>query len=223
MSTVQAPTRPTRTSRIRRMATVIATAGFGLVLFLSDLLDPVGEGSPENLLSAATSNPGGMTTSSLLLLVSSILLIPAVVLIVRLTPGRGAGFANAGAVLLVMGAIGHAMAATFFLVVSALPGAGFDQSELMSLLQHLDSSPSLGISFLFIVSFGFGILFAFIGLKRAKVVPLWVLGAVIAAFLMEVAAPGGQAITLVKQALGALAFGYLAVVASRETPVEEAA
>ena len=183
-------------------------------------LDPVGEGTPENLLSAATSSSGAMTTSSLLLLVSSILLVPAVVAIVRLTPKRGAALANAGAILLVMGALGHAMAATFYLVVAALPGTGLEHAELTKVLQHLDAAPSLAVSFLFIVSFGFGVLFSFIGLRRAGAVPLWVLGAVIAAFLMEVAAPGGHAIALVKQALGVVAFGYLAYAVARPQQVD---
>lgn len=220
MSAVEAPTRSTPTKGLRRMATVAATAGFGVLLFLSELLDPVGEGTPENLLSAATSSSGAMTTSSLLLLVSSILLVPAVVAIVRLTPKRGAALANAGAILLVMGALGHAMAATFYLVVAALPGTGLEHAELTKVLQHLDAAPSLAVSFLFIVSFGFGVLFSFIGLRRAGAVPLWVLGAVIAAFLMEVAAPGGHAIALVKQALGVVAFGYLAYAVARPQQVD---
>jgi len=190
--------------------TAAATAGFGVLLFLSELLDPVGEGTPDNLLSAAASDPGAMMASSLLLLVSSILLIPVAAAIVRLTPTRGAGFANAGVVLLVMGALGHAMAATFYLIVSALPGSGLESTEVGMLLQHLDAAPNLAVSFLFIVAFGFGLLFSFIGLRRARAIPLWVLGTVIAAFLMEVAAPGGQAIALVKQGLGVVASGYLA-------------
>lgn len=216
MSSTQAATRPARTGRLRHIVTVLSTAGFGVLLLLSDLLDPVGDGTAENLLSAATSNSGALTTSSLLLLFSSVLLIPATVAIVRLTPARGAAFANAGAVLLVMGALGHAMAATFYLVVAALPGTGLSEPDLAGVVQYLNEAPSLAVSFLFIVSFGFGLLLAFIGLKRAGVVPLWVLGAVIAAFLMEMAAPGGQAIAAVKQSLGVVAFGYLAYAMSRD-------
>jgi hypothetical protein len=197
------------------MAMIFATAGFGVLLLLSEVLDPVGDGTPENLLSAATNASGRMISSSLLLLVSSVLLVPAIVGIIRLTPRRGAGLANAGAVLLVMGGLGHAMAATYYLVVSALPGSGLDSTEIDSVLQHLDSAPNLAISFVFIVSFGFGLLFSFIGLRRAGAVPTWVLGAVIAAFLMEVAAPGGQGIALVKQGLGVVAFGYLAFALNR--------
>lgn len=215
MSSVETTTRSAKTGGVRRMAMIFATAGFGVLLFLSELLDPVGDGTPENLLSAATNASGGMISSSLILLVSSVLLVPAIVGIVRLAPGRGSGFANAGAVLLVMGGLGHAMAATYYLVVSALPGSGLDSTEIDAVLRHLDSAPNLAISFLFIVSFGLGLLFSFIGLRRAGAVPVWVLGAVITAFLMEVAAPGGQAVALVKQGLGVVAFGYLAFALNR--------
>jgi hypothetical protein len=51
----------------------------------------------------------------------------------------------------------------------------------LDVLERVDSSPNLAIAFVFILSFALGLLLAFIGLRRAGVVPTWVLGAIVGA------------------------------------------
>lgn len=211
MNAAQPRPRPSRTTRLRRRVIAISTAGSALALFASEALDPVGEGTPDNLLAAATTSQGAMVASALVLLLSSVLLVPAVVGIVHLVRHRGAATAHVGGALLVLGGFGHAMAATFYLIVSTMPGRGVDAGQVASLLERVDASPNLAVAFVFILSFALGLLLAFIGLRRARIVPTWVLGAIVAAFAIEFAAPGGYAVGLVKQALGLVAFGYLAL------------
>lgn len=203
---------PSTAVRLRRRTIAVSAVGSAVTLLVSDLLDPVGEGSVNNLLAAATDHTGAMVGSSLLLVLSSILLIPTIVGILGLVIDRGAATTNVGAVLLTLGAFGHAMAATFFLIVSALPEAGLEQDAIATALAHLEDAPNLAIVFVFILTFALGLLVSFIGLWRARVVPTWVLGAIVGAFAIEFAAPGGQAVALVKQALTLVAFSYLTTV-----------
>lgn len=209
-TTLQA--QPIARSHTRRRRTIaLAMVGSAVTLLVSEAMDPVGDGTANNLLAAADTQPTLMVASSLLLLLSAVLLIPAIVGIVQLMPRRGAGIGHLGAVLLTLGAFGHAMAATFFLVVAAMASGPLATADTMALVEHLNTSATLIPAFAFIIAFGFGALLAFIGLYRAGAVPSWVLGTVIGAILLELAAPGDvAALGVVKQALGLVAFTYLA-------------
>lgn len=165
-------------SRRRRPRTIaLATAGTAATLLISDALDPVGDGTAENFVAAATARQGMMVASALLLLLSSVLLVPAIVGIVKLLPHRGSGLGHAGAVLLTMGAFGHAMVATFYLVTSAMPASPIGAQRSTELIEHLNNSPNLAPAFVFIMAFALGLLLCFIGLYRASAIPAWVLGA----------------------------------------------
>lgn len=208
-------------SRRRREKTIaLATAGTAVTLLISDALDPVGDGTAENLVAAATERQGMMIAATLVLLLSAVLLVPAVVGIVKLLPHRGSGVGHAGAVLLTMGAFGHAMIATFYLVTSAMPASPIGAQRTTQLIEHLNNSPNLAPAFVFIIAFALGLLLCFIGLYRAGAVPAWVLGVVVAAFAIEALVPGvNPAVAIVKQTLTLIAFAYLATVHwnSRET------
>ena len=223
MTATTAPDHGSRVRRRSRLTTALATAGTAVTLLASEVLDPVGDGTAENFVAAATGHRAAMITSAWLLLVSAVLLLPAVVGVVRLVPGRGAGLAHAGAVLLTLGAFGHAMAGTFYLVAAELPSPlGVQRAEVA--IDHLNGSAALAPSFVFIMAFALGLLLAFIGLHRGGVVPGWVLGAVAGAFAIEVVAPGDvPAVAVVKQALALVAFVYLAVVLWRGSEVARAA
>lgn len=204
-------TRPLAHNHTRRQRTIaLATVGSAVTLLVSEATDPVGDATAQNLLAAAETHPTLMVVSSLLLLSSAVLLIPAIVGMVRLMPHRGAGVGHAGAVLLALGAFGHAMAATFFLVVAAMPSGPLPTDGLTALVEHLNTSATLIPAFAFIIAFGLGLMLTFIGLHRAGAIPSWVLGTIIGAGLLEFAAPGDvAAIGLVKQSLVLIAFAYL--------------
>lgn len=219
-------------SRRRRQRTIaLATAGTAATLLISEAIDPVGDGTAENFVAAATARQGTMIASALLLLLSAVLLVPAIIGIVKLLPHRGSGLGHAGAVLLTMGAFGHAMAATFYLVTSAMPASPIGAQRTTQLIEHLNNSPNLAPAFVFIIAFALGLLLCFIGLYRASAIPTWVLGAVVGAFAIEILVPGGgPAIALVKQTLTLIAFAYLATVhwnwretESATSPVHEGA
>jgi hypothetical protein len=202
-----------RSERRRRLVIPLATVGTALTLLASEAVDPVGDGTADNLVAAATTHEGAMIASAVLLLLSAVLLIPAIVGMIERMPQRGSGIGHVGAVLLTLGAFGHAMAATFFLVVSAIPDGPSEPAATVALVEHLNTSPSIAVAFVFILAFGLGLLLAFIGLHRAGVIPAWVLGTIVAAFAIEVVAPGDVVgIALVKQTLGLVGFSYLAMV-----------
>lgn len=204
---------PPRSHRRRQWTITLATVGTALSLLISEALDPVGDGTADNFLTAATTRQGTMIASAVLLLLSAVLLIPAIVGIGKLLPHRGSGIGHAGAVFLTLGAFGHAMAAAFYLITSAMPDSPLDAQATTVLIEHLNTSPSLAPVFGFIMAFALGLLLSFIGLYRAGAIPPWVLGTVIAAAAIEILAPGGiPAIALIKQALGLVAFAYLATV-----------
>lgn len=213
MTSTAVPMAGSRSRRRRQRTIALATAGTALTLLISEALDPVGDGTAENFVAAATARQGTMIASALLLLVSAILLVPAIVGIVKLLPHRGSGLGHAGAVLLTLGAFGHAMAATFYLVISAMPSSPIGAQRTTQLIEHLNNSPTLAPAFILITAFALGLLFSFIALHRAGAIPAWVLGAVIGAAAIEVLAPGDvAAIAMVKQALTLIAFAYLALV-----------
>lgn len=199
-------------ARRRRLVVALSLVGTEVALLASEALDPVGDGTADNLVAAGATQEPAMVASSLLLLLSAVLLVPAIGGILRMVPDRGSGLGATGALLLTLGAFGHAMAALFYLVVSAMPGGPWDRAELVALVDHLNTSPNIVVAFVFIMSFGVGSLLAFIGLRRAGAIPTWVLAAVIAASAIELLAPGGiLGLAVLKQALGVVAFGYLAI------------
>ncbi len=212
-----------RTARRRRLVITLATAGTAVTLLASEVTDPVGDGTAANFMAAANAQHGMLITSALLLLLSAVLLVPAVVGVVQQMPGRrGSTIGHAGAALLTLGAFGHAMAALLYLIIAAIPDSPLSVEEATGWVAHLNGSPTIAVAFVLIISYGFGFLLAFIGRWRAGVIPTWVLGTVIAAGAIEIAAPGGIfAIALVKQALGLVAWGYLAWIHWRTAPTAQ--
>lgn len=212
-----------RTANRRPLMIALASAGTAVTLLASEATDPVGDGTAANFMTAATTQQGLLITSALLLLLSGVLLVPATVGVVQQVSGRrGSGTGHAGAVLLTLGAFGHAMAALFYLVVAAIADSELSTDEAMALVEHLNGSPTIAVAFIPIIAYAVGFLLAFIALWRAGVIPAWVLGTALAAGLIEFAAPGDiVAIGLVKQALGLVAWGYLGWVHWQNAPTAQ--
>lgn len=166
------PTTPSTGRRLRRY-----TAGAALILFPALLvpqavIDPASGGTGEVMYTAATEHRGALLASALLLLVSGILMVPAMTGILHQARDRGAGLANAGGVLGVLGGFGHFGIALFYIVSLALPGG--NRAEMVAYIERLNSSPALGaVAFPLILCFGLGVLVLPWAAWRAGLIQLW--------------------------------------------------
>lgn len=194
----------------RRLIVAISLIGAFVALLASDLIAPnQGDGNAE-LLAAVADDRGAWLTSNLLLLVSTILFVPAVFGVLHLVRSRTPVLGHVAAGFGVLGALGHMGFVTYAVVVYEAAEAGA-RGEMVALLDRLDEGASV-ILLPLIVSFGISVLLMGIALYRARVAPRWVMLALIAAFVLEIAAPGGSvAIAAVKQGLAAVSFGYVGV------------
>ena len=150
-------TTPAPTShRIRRL-----TAGGSLILFCGllvpqDLVDPAEGGTGEVMYRAATEQSTALTTSAVLLVISGVLMAPAAAGVLHQARDRGAGLANVGAVLAVLGGFGHFGIAMYYLVSLSL--AGGDKAEMIAFVDRLNESAVLGaVAFPLILCFGLGV------------------------------------------------------------------
>ena len=150
-------TTPAPTSRrIRRL-----TAGGSLILFCGllipqDLVDPAEGGTGDVMYRAATEQSTALTTSAVLLVISGVLMAPAAAGVLHQARDRGAGLANVGAVLAVLGGFGHFGIAMYYLVSLSL--AGGDKAEMIAFVDRLNESAVLGaVAFPLILCFGLGV------------------------------------------------------------------
>lgn len=170
MSTLSTPA--PRARRLRRL-----TAGAALILFPALLvvqapIDPAAGGTGDVMYAAASGQRGALTVSALLLIVSGMLMVPAVMGIVHQARDRGAGLANAGAVLGVLGGFGHFAIALFYIFALALPGG--DRAEMVAYVDRLNESAVLGaVAFPLILCFGLGVLVLAWAAWRVGLVGLW--------------------------------------------------
>lgn len=186
----------TTARRLRRW-----TAGASLVLFPAllvpqALIDPAEGGSGEVMLAAATDSRGALTASALLLLVSGILMAPAAAGVLHQARDRGAGLANTGAALSVLGGFGHAGIAIFYIAALALPGG--DRGEMVAYIDRLNESAALGaVAFPLILCFGLGVAVLPWGAWRAGAVHWWVPAVATAAVAAEMLLPFRTTVSIV--------------------------
>jgi hypothetical protein len=191
-------------TRFRRLAAGLSLVGFGAAQLASSLVWPDdGDTAADNLQAAAT-YPGRLLAGALLLLVAAALLIPAIGGIVHLVCGRGAVLGHLGAAFGILGALGLATLVAFALLMLALPGG--DQGEMVALLERINHGPALAVGLPLLLSLGLGMLLLSLALRRARLIPRWVLAAVVAAVLINLLAPEGMLPAhLAKEALAATA------------------
>lgn len=135
-------------------------------------IDPAAGGTGEVMYAAATGQRGALAVSAVLLILSGMLMVAAVMGIAHQARDRGAGLANAGAVLGVLGGFGHFAIALFYAVALALPGG--DRAEMVASVERLNASAVLGvIVFPLILCFGLGVLVLAWAAWRAGLVGLW--------------------------------------------------
>lgn len=202
------------------------TAGAALILFPALLvvqapIDPAAGGTGEVMYTAASEHRGALTASALLLIVSGVLMIPAVLGILHQARDRGAGLANAGAVLGVLGGFGHFGMAMFYLITMALPGG--NRAEMVAFVDRLNASPVLGaVAFPLILCFSLGVITLAWAAWRAGLVGWWGPALVTAVVLVHFGLPFEPPAAVATALLVALTvvFGYLGVRVLRLTDAE---
>lgn len=216
MTTTVAP--PSR--RIRRLA-----AGAGLILFPVLLIpqavvDPAEGGTGEVMYRAATEAGGALALSAVLLIVSAFLMVPAAAGVLHQARDRGAGLADVGATLAVLGGFGHFAIAMFYLVSLSL--AGGDEAEMVAYIDRLNESAAIGaVAFPLILCFGLGVAILPWAAWRAGAVGWWAPAVATAAVVVAQGLPFSNDL-IVLTTLGALVvvFGHLGVRVLRMTDAE---
>ncbi len=153
------------------------------------LLDPANSGNATKIYDAAAAHHGRMVLSAALLLASSALLVPGVFGIVRRLDGRACRFGAAARVFGVAGAIGHGALAGVYLIWASIPGDGATRSQLIHVIDRVDSAPSLALIFPLFIAFPVALLTTYAAAVRARHASRWVLGAAAAALAFALAHP----------------------------------
>jgi hypothetical protein len=206
--------------RLRRLTAGASLIVFPALLVPQALIDPAAGGTGEVMLRAATESAGALTTSAVLLVVSGVLMAPAAAGVLHRARDRGAGLANAGAMLAVLGGFGHFGIAMYYLVALSLPGG--DPAEMVAYIDRLNENTALGyVAFPLILCFGLGMLVLPWAAWRAGAAALWApvvaTAVVLAHFVLPESVVPVEAAGLV---VLAVVFGYLGVGVLRMTDAE---
>src|SRR5262245_26952288 len=103
---------------------VLVLIGALLADLAETLVDPANTDNEQKLFDAAANHADRMVLSAICLLLSSVLIVPGVWWTARGITERGRGFGKAAAVLALLGALGHAGLATFYLILEQMPNGG---------------------------------------------------------------------------------------------------
>lgn len=212
-------TRACLARRLRRYTGGIALALFPALLAVEAPIDPAGDGTGEMMYSAATEHAEALGLSAALLFISGILMIPAVTAILHQARDRGSALANTGAVLGVLGGLGHVAIALFYLFALALPGG--DQAQMVSYVERVNSSAVGAVAFPLILCFALGVLVLGWAAWRAGLIGWWGPVAVTAAVLVAEVLPAGiPALQVAANALATVVFGFLGLRVIRMTDTD---
>jgi hypothetical protein len=199
-------------TRFRRRVAGVSLIVFAGALLAQELAGAHSADDPASIYALAADGAGRLRAETLLLLLSTIALIPGIFGIVHLVRERGARLVHIGAVLGVLGALGHMAIVCVGLVFLEMPKAG-DRAAMLALIDRLNESQAVGlIVFPLILCFGLSMLFLSLATWRAGLVPGWVAGAVVAALVVHFGLPEDvPGVGAVANALGALGFVVIGV------------
>lgn len=179
------------TSRLRRTATAACLVLWPVSMLAAAVAQPeIGE-QPADVYDAASTQAGQIAASAAIGTPGVLLWIVAVAGVVHLVRARGALLANVGGGLALLGAIGHAMMATLFLVLLAVPQDGY-RTELLPVLDRM-SGQVFPVAMPLLMLGGLGVVLLAFALRRAGRAPLATPVLVTAGFLSEFAPLSGTA------------------------------
>lgn len=206
--------------RLRRIVAGSSLILFSGLLIPQALVDPAEGGTGAVMYRAATEHGTALTTSALLLMISGVLMVPAVSGILHQTRDRGAGVANAGAALAVLGGFAHFGMGMYYIVSLSLPGG--DRAEMTTFIDRLNESAVLGwVAFPLILCFGLGVALLPWAAWRAGAVGVWAPALATAAVLAATVLPVSNDLIAVATVTAlAAVFGHLGVRVLRMTDAE---
>src|SRR5690606_18950732 len=140
--TASTSNRASTSRRLRRYTSGAALVLFPALLVVQAPIDPATGGTGEVMYTAATEHRSALALSAALLFISGVLMIPAVTAILHQARDRGGALANVGAMLGVLGGLGHVSIAMFYLFAMALPGG--DRAEMESYVERINESAAVG-------------------------------------------------------------------------------
>lgn len=200
--TAPRPRRGRRTVGLAALAMVFPAA------LLQGLVVPFITRDPATKIAAVAEHPGATWVAALLQLVTALLVVlgvPALVLAVR---GRGAGLANAGYLLALLGSFAFAHDSAYDLFLLAMRDD--DRRTMTELVRRLDALAA-PVELPLMLAFAVSLLLLAGAVWRAGVVRAWTFGLVAAAFLLQMAPPfPGQPV-----AVNVCAAAGFAVIAAR--------
>ena len=172
----------TKTTRARLAALllVIGPLAFTLGDLLRRIVEPTGNPKAPEVVDAVAGRGGPWLLAGLLSVLAACCLVPGVLALVSYA-GRGSRITAVGAVMVAVGGIasaGHAVA--FYSPYALYVKAGTATDALTALDDASESYPLLVVLIaLFIVGMMLGSIVLFVGLRRARLVPIWAVVAAI--------------------------------------------
>lgn len=207
----------------RRLVAGISLIGFP-VLGLASTIVGTSEGtdtSPGDLYGLAVQHGDGMVAAALLFMASAVLIVPALGGMLHLLQGRGVVLGHLGGALVLVLAFAHMGYGTWLLMVSRVPAAG-DQAAMVAFLDRASLATDVLVWPLMIGTLG--LLLLGIALYRARLLPVWALGVMVLALLIDFTPlTDEKAGVVLVWALGVAPFAYLAIRVLRMSDGEWAA
>ncbi len=218
MTTTTSTAPPAR--RLRRTAAGCSLILFGGVLIPQAFVDPAQGGTGEVMYRAATEHSTALTTSAVLLIASGVLMAPAAAGVLHQARDRGAGLANVGAALAVLGGFGHFGIAMYYVLSLSL--AGGDEAEMIAFIDRVNESAVLGaVAFPLILCFGLAVAVLPWAAWRAGAVGVWAPVVATAAVLVAQGLPFSHDILELSTLIAiVVVFGHLGVRVLQMTDAE---
>lgn len=194
--------------------------GLGLILFSTlllgaHLLDPTRGNLGDAAMDVAdvAADPRPFLASTVLVLVSTMALLPATAGLWRVARTRSRRLTDIGAGLVALGALGHAALVTFNGFLYEMRGG--DPVEMVAMLNRVNNGAVLLMVFPLLLALAVGLIILTIALRRAQMVPMWCVVAVVVVFLADFsgrALPGAGSIVHV---LNTVTYVWIAVIVLR--------
>lgn len=171
----------TTRSRVAAFLLVLGPLTFTLGDLLRRIVVPSGSPTAVSITQAVAANQAAWLTAGLLNLLTGFLLLPGVLALIPVSGGRGARATTIGAVMVGVGAVAAAAhSVAFFSPYALYDRASASDSTITGLDNASESYPLLvAVIALFMVGMMLGSLVLFIGLRRARRVPIWSVIAVV--------------------------------------------
>jgi hypothetical protein len=204
--------RITQYTGFRRPLTAAALLCGSLLLVTSAALArPSGAQDAASVLDAARDQGGTFLAQALLEAGGFLLLFAGAVGATHVLRRRGVVLGNLACVLCFAGLAGFLLVGAMSLTVYAL-AAGDDQAAMVSAADVVHASPAAILAFPLMLLGLVGLILLALGLRRARLVPVWVPVVAIAGVVLDFVGGASHAALLASDVLGLVSFGWIAKV-----------